>query len=123
MPPTHTYRAARLPAAVRWCTCARNVATPTRPGRPVSFSPRGYFDPARDRMSLTARLIARRSSGAGDASAKLKLADVAMRTVTGEPNGERVAGRTWPVAENRARAGIDVPKCNQYASRWWHAPH
>jgi triacylglycerol lipase len=24
-----------------------------------------------------------------------------MRTVTGEFNGERLAGRTWPVAENR----------------------
>ena len=69
----------------------------------VSFvRPRGYFDPARDRMSLDGKAqLPGVRPGAGDASAKLKLADAAMRTVTGEFNGERVAGRTWPVAENR----------------------
>ena len=65
-------------------------------------SPSPASKTGRDRMSLDGKAqLPGVRPGAGDASARLKLADAAMRTVTGEFNGERLAGRTWPVAENR----------------------
>jgi hypothetical protein len=38
---------------------------------------------------------------AGVASSKIRLASGPMRPVVGQFNGERVVGRTWPVAEGR----------------------
>jgi len=35
---------------------------------------------------------------AGVASAKAKLPDATVRTIIGEFNDERIAGRTWPLA-------------------------
>ena len=37
---------------------------------------------------------------AGVSTARLKLADPSARAIVGEFNGERIVGRTWPVAEN-----------------------
>ncbi len=69
----------------------------------VTFTrPRGYFDAARDRMSLDGKpLPGVPPVGAGVSSAKL-LSQDGVRVVVGEFNGERVVGRTWPTAENRA---------------------
>jgi triacylglycerol lipase len=62
--------------------------------------PRGYFDPARDKMALDGQSPPPGAvPGAGVASSKIKPA-VAARPVVGEFNGERVVGRAWPAAEN-----------------------
>ncbi|TFZ01410.1 alpha/beta fold hydrolase [Ramlibacter rhizophilus] len=61
--------------------------------------PRGYLDPARDRMSLDGKPPQGVPPGAGVASAKLKLAEAAQRPVVAEFNGERVVGRPWPAAQ------------------------
>ncbi|GAB3650779.1 alpha/beta fold hydrolase [Ramlibacter alkalitolerans] len=67
----------------------------------VTFTrPRGYFDPQRDKM-----LFDRRTPppgvqpGAGVSSSRIQLLDVG-RPVLAEFNGEKLAGRTWPVANN-----------------------
>lgn len=69
----------------------------------VTFTrPRGYFDPARDRMTLDGKpLPGVPPAGAGVSSSKLLLLD-APRAVTGEFNGERITGRSWPTADNHA---------------------
>ena len=83
-------RAERFAAADRE---AQALVTMTRP--------RGYFDPARDRMSFDGQspppgVV----PGAGVSSSRLKLATAQSRPVIAEFNGERVVGRTWPAAEN-----------------------
>ena len=71
---------------------ADSVVTLTRP--------RGYLDPARDKMMLDGAPPAGVPAGAGAASAKIKPAG-GQRTITAEFNGERVAGQTWPAREGR----------------------
>ncbi|HWI82581.1 alpha/beta fold hydrolase [Ramlibacter sp.] len=63
--------------------------------------PRGYLDPARDRMSFDGKSPPPGAlPGAGVASSKLKL-PAEPRPVVAEFNGERLVGRTWPVADNQ----------------------
>jgi triacylglycerol lipase len=63
--------------------------------------PRGYLDPARDKMVFDGVSPPPGAvPGAGVASSKIKPAGTAVRTVAAEFNGERVVGRTWPAAEN-----------------------
>ena len=64
--------------------------------------PRGYFGVPRDRIALdgVSPPAGIPSGVAGVATARLKLADAAPRAVVGEFNGERIVGRTWPVADN-----------------------
>ena len=62
--------------------------------------PRGYFDPARDRMVFDGHnpppgVL----PGAGVSASRIKPAGP-QRTVVAEFNGERVVGRTWPTANN-----------------------
>ena len=57
--------------------------------------PRGYLDPARDKMLLDGAAPAGVPPGAGVASAKGKPTG-GQRTVAAEFNGERVVGQTWP---------------------------
>lgn len=57
--------------------------------------PRGYLDPARDKMLLDGAAPAGVPPGAGVASAKVKPTG-GQRTVAAEFNGERVVGQTWP---------------------------
>ncbi len=71
---------------------ADSVVTLTRP--------RGYLDPARDKMMLDGAPPAGVPAGAGAASAKIKPAG-GQRTITAEFNGERVAGQTWPAREGK----------------------
>jgi pimeloyl-ACP methyl ester carboxylesterase len=64
--------------------------------------PRGYFGVPRDRIVLDG--ISPPSSipvgVPGVASAKVRLAEPASRPLVGEFNGERIVGRTWPVAHD-----------------------
>ena len=69
---------------------AESVVTLTRP--------RGYLDPARDKMLLDGAVPAGVPAGAGVASAKVKPAG-GVRSIAGEFNGERVVGQTWPAAQ------------------------
>ena len=63
--------------------------------------PRGYFDAERDTMRFDGQtaLPGVPPKGSGVSSSKLKLASDAQRAITGEFNGERVTGRTWPTAQ------------------------
>ncbi|MFT4266277.1 MAG: twin-arginine translocation pathway signal [Xenophilus sp.] len=66
----------------------------------VFTRPRGYFDARRDTMRLDgqAQLPGVPPSGAGIATSRLRLPSDAQRAVTGEFNGERITGLTWPLA-------------------------
>ncbi len=70
---------------------AQAIVTMTRP--------RGYLDPARDRMAFDGQTPPPGAMpGAGVASSKLKLDSAQARPVVAEFNGERVVGRSWPAA-------------------------
>ena len=70
---------------------AQAIVTMTRP--------RGYLDPARDRMAFDGQTPPPGAlPGAGVASSKLKLDSAQARPVVAEFNGERVVGRSWPAA-------------------------
>ena len=64
--------------------------------------PRGYFGVGRDNMSLDGvSPPSGLSAGvAGVASAKLKLNETAVRSVTATFNNERIVVRSWPLKEN-----------------------
>ena len=62
--------------------------------------PRGYLDPARDKMAFDGLTPPPGAVlGAGVASSTIKPAGL-PRAVVAEFNGERVVGRSWPAAEN-----------------------
>ncbi len=83
-------RAERIPAADK---AAKATVTLTRP--------RGYFDAQRDSMLFDGKALPGvPPSGAGVSSSKLQLMEDGARTVAASFNGEKIAGRTWPVAEN-----------------------
>ena len=69
---------------------AESIVTLTRP--------RGYLDPARDKMLLDGAAPVGVPAGAGVASAKVKPAG-GVRPITAEFNGEKVTGQTWPAGE------------------------
>ncbi|HZY17456.1 MAG TPA: alpha/beta fold hydrolase [Ramlibacter sp.] len=71
------------------------------PALAILNRPRGYLDPTRDRMAFDGQTPPPGAlPGAGVSSSRLRPAG-APRTIAAEFNGERVVGRTWPVAENR----------------------
>jgi len=62
--------------------------------------PRGYFDPARDRMSFDGQSPPPGAlPGAGISTSKIK-PPATPRSVIAEFNGERIVGRVWPVAND-----------------------
>ena len=70
------------------------------PSLVIMTRPRGYFDPARDRMSFDGQSPPPGTlPGAGVSSSRIKPAGP-QRTVVAEFNGEKVVGRTWPTANN-----------------------
>ena len=71
---------------------AESIVTLTRP--------RGYLDPARDKMLLDGAAPVGVPAGAGVASAKVKPAG-GVRPIAAEFNGEKVTGQTWPAGEGR----------------------
>jgi triacylglycerol lipase len=83
-------RAERIAAADR---SAKSIVTFTRP--------RGYFDAARDTMSFDGKALPGvPPAGAGVSSSKLLSTQDGTRLVAAEFNGEKLAGRTWPAADN-----------------------
>ena len=70
---------------------AQAIVTMTRP--------RGYFDPARDRMVFDGQSPPGALPGAGVASSRLKLPSAQARAIVAEFNSERVVGRSWPAAD------------------------
>ena len=100
---THIYRSpfARSSSIVNLRAERIADADKTAPAIVTMIRPRGYFDPARDKMSLDGQSPPPGAlPGAGVASSKVKPDGATGRSVTGEFNGERVVGRTWPAAEN-----------------------
>jgi len=63
--------------------------------------PRGYFDAQRDSMRFDGQetLPGVPPQGSGIASSKRTLDSAAARAISGEFNGERVTGRTWPAQQ------------------------
>lgn len=65
----------------------------------VVFSrPRGYFDPARDRMAFDGHMPPGVPPGAGVSTSRIT--PDGARTVAAEFNGEKIVGRSWPMAED-----------------------
>ncbi len=64
--------------------------------------PRGYFDAERDTMCFDGYAVPPGVplQGSGVSTSTLKLTSDEPRTVAAEFNGERVAGLSWPAAEN-----------------------
>jgi triacylglycerol lipase len=63
--------------------------------------PRGYFDAARDKMLFDGKALPGvPPSGAGVSSAKINLAQDGVRPIAADFNGEKITGRTWPMADN-----------------------
>ena len=70
------------------------------PSLVVLTRPRGYFDPARDRMVFDGQSPPPGAlPGAGVSSSRIK-PEGPQRAVVAEFNGEKVVGRTWPTAGN-----------------------
>jgi hypothetical protein len=71
------------------------------PALAIMNRPRGYLDPARDKMAFDGQTPPPGAvAGAGVASSRIKPTGL-PRALVAEFNGERVIGRTWPLAENR----------------------
>ncbi len=64
--------------------------------------PRGYFDAVRDKMRFDGKttLPGVPPAGAGVSSSKINLTQEGSRAISAEFNGEKITGRTWPVADN-----------------------
>ncbi|MDP2820326.1 MAG: alpha/beta fold hydrolase [Polaromonas sp.] len=85
------FRAERLAEADK---TAKSSITLTRP--------RGYFDAQRDTLRFDGNTVLPGvpPSGAGVSASKINLAQDGMRPIAAEFNGEKITGRTWPVASN-----------------------
>ncbi len=102
---THIYRApfARSSNIVN-LRAERLAEADKAAGSVLTFTrPRGYFGVPRDTFSLdgVSPPPGVPAGVAGVAQSKLRLAAAPARPVVSEFNGERIVGRTWPVAENR----------------------
>jgi hypothetical protein len=68
----------------------------------VFTRPRGYFDAQRDAMRFDGQSLPAGvpPKGSGVSSSRLRIAAAEPpRAVTGEFNGERITGLTWPAAQ------------------------
>lgn len=62
--------------------------------------PRGYFDATRDKMSFDGKALPGvPPAGAGVSSSKINLSQDGVRAIAAEFNGEKITGRTWPMAD------------------------
>jgi triacylglycerol lipase len=62
--------------------------------------PRGYFDAMRDKMSFDGKALPGvPPAGAGVSSSKINLSQDGIRSIAAEFNGEKITGRTWPMAD------------------------
>lgn len=64
--------------------------------------PRGYFDAVRDKMRFDGKTILPGvpPTGAGVSTSKINVSQDGIRPLSAEFNGEKITGRTWPVADN-----------------------
>jgi pimeloyl-ACP methyl ester carboxylesterase len=71
------------------------------PALVILTRPRGYLDPGRDQMAFDGQTPPPGAvPGAGVSSSRIKPTGL-PRTVVAEFNGEKLVGRSWPLAENR----------------------
>ncbi|HLT27355.1 MAG TPA: alpha/beta fold hydrolase [Zeimonas sp.] len=102
---THVYRSA-FPRSSTLVNLRPATLTDAqkRAGSVVTMTrPRGYFDLQRDRMSLDGKPLPDVPPGVpGVSSVTLQLPPGPPRTVLAEFNGERIAVRTWPAADDHA---------------------
>jgi triacylglycerol lipase len=71
------------------------------PSLVIMNRPRGYLDPGKDKMAFDGQTPPPGAVlGAGVSQSRIKPAGL-PRAVVAEFNGERVVGRSWPLAENR----------------------
>jgi triacylglycerol lipase len=99
---THTYRSPFPRSSTIVDLQAQRIAPADKDAAAVVtlVRPRGYLDPARDRMSLDGKSPPPGVlPGAGIASSKLKTS-AQPRPIVAEFNGEQVVGRPWPTANN-----------------------
>lgn len=62
--------------------------------------PRGYFDATRDKMLFDGKALPGVPPvGAGVSSSKINLSQDGVRPIAAEFNGEKITGRTWPMAD------------------------
>jgi hypothetical protein len=62
--------------------------------------PRGYFDAMRDKMSFDGKALPGvPPAGAGVSSSKINMSQDGVRPIAAEFNGEKITGRTWPMAD------------------------
>jgi triacylglycerol lipase len=100
---THIYRSAfpRSSSVVNLRPERIADADKTAPALVTMTRPRGYFDPARDKMSFDGQTPPPGAvPGAGVSSSRIKPSGASPRSVVAEFNSERVVGRTWPAADN-----------------------
>jgi triacylglycerol lipase len=95
---THIYRSAFPRSSSIVTLRPERIAEADRssPSLVLFTRPRGYFDPARDRMVFDGQSPPPGAlPGAGVSTSRIK-PEGPQRTVVGEFNGERVVGQTWP---------------------------
>ncbi len=100
---THVYRSPfpRSSTVINFRPQRVPEADRNAPALAIMDRPRGYLDPARDKMAFDGQTPPPGAVlGAGVSSSRIRPAGL-PRTVVAEFNGERVVGRTWPLAENR----------------------
>jgi len=100
---THVYRSPfpRSSTVVNFRPQRVPEADRNAPALAIMDRPRGYLDPARDKMAVDGQTPPPGAVlGAGVSSSRLKPTGL-PRAIVAEFNGERVVGRTWPLAENR----------------------
>jgi len=102
---THIYRSAFPRSSNIVNLRAERIANADRDAKSVVTltRPRGYFGIPRDQISLDGKSPpAGVPAGVASVSTvKLKVLDVPNRVIVGEFNGERVAGKAWPAADNQ----------------------
>ncbi len=99
---THFYRSPfpRSSAVVNMRPERIPEADKNAPSLVIMNRPRGYLDPGRDKMAFDGQNPPPGAVlGAGVASSRIKPAGL-PRAVVAEFNGERMVGRSWPLADN-----------------------
>lgn len=93
-------------------------------GSVVTFiQPRGYFYLERDKLSFDGSTAPNGvpANGAGVSAGKLVLKDGGVRTISAEFNGKKLAGRSWPAAQNHLVLLEVAPQEKPGATRAEHA--
>lgn len=101
---THIYRSPFPRSSTIVHLRAERIADADRDAKSVvTFTrPRGYFGIPRDQITLDGKTPPGGIPAGvpGVSSTKLKVLDASNRRIAGEFNGERIAGKAWPAADN-----------------------